>query len=39
MLKRCHAEGVKQVRVHVLFDGRDVPRPARSTTWTPSRRC
>jgi 2,3-bisphosphoglycerate-independent phosphoglycerate mutase len=25
MLKRCHAEGVKQVRVHVLFDGRDVP--------------
>jgi len=25
MLKRCHEEGVKQVRVHVLFDGRDVP--------------
>ncbi|MCA9577329.1 MAG: 2,3-bisphosphoglycerate-independent phosphoglycerate mutase [Sandaracinaceae bacterium] len=25
MLKRCHADGVTQVRVHVLLDGRDVP--------------
>ncbi len=25
MLKRCHSEGVKKVRVHVLIDGRDVP--------------
>jgi 2,3-bisphosphoglycerate-independent phosphoglycerate mutase len=25
MIKRCDAENVKQVRVHVLLDGRDVP--------------
>jgi 2,3-bisphosphoglycerate-independent phosphoglycerate mutase len=25
MLKRCHADGVQKVRVHVLLDGRDVP--------------
>ena len=25
MLRRCHTDGVRKVRVHVLLDGRDVP--------------
>ena len=25
MLRRCHAEQVKKVRVHIMLDGRDVP--------------
>lgn len=25
LIRRCHSEGIKRVRVHVLLDGRDVP--------------
>jgi len=31
MVRRCHADGVKSVRVHALLDGRDVPETSALT--------